>query len=268
MQSSRPRLDQSIALDLSLPSEAGQRLVSVVVLCCGQLEYTRLCVPSVLRFSRRPFEIVAVDAGALDGTTDFWAGVQVAAAVRVETVRSRADVELPAALAEGLTRTRGEFIVLLSNDVVVTDNWLTQLTALATSAANIGMVAPMTTYGPGSQVVSPVPYRLGATVKGPPGPDEIRSQIEEVDRFARDWREKHRGQWSEVERLGGGCVLLKRAALQAIGTPPGAGLHFFDPEAMSQKVRATGFRLACCRDLFVHSFGSRGFSPPPSAGAA
>jgi GT2 family glycosyltransferase len=241
------------------------QLVSVVVLCCGQLEYTRLCVPSVLRFSRPPFEVIALDAGALDGTADYWAGVQAAAPARVEIVRSPSDADLPAALQDGLTHAKGEFVVLLNNDTVVTDNWLTQLTALAGMDPAVGMVAPMTTYGPGQQVVWPVPYRLGATAKGAPGPDEIRAQVEEVDRFAREWREKNLGQWFEAERLGGGCVLLKKAALQTIGPPPGAPLHFFDPEALSQRVRAAGFRLAGCRDLFIHSFGSRGFtSPAPS----
>jgi hypothetical protein len=29
-------------------------LVSIVVPCCGMLEYTKLCVPNVLRWSREP----------------------------------------------------------------------------------------------------------------------------------------------------------------------------------------------------------------------
>jgi len=129
----------------------------------------------------------------------------------------------------------------------------------------IGMVAPMTTYGPARQVVWPVPYRLGAKANSPAGTDEILSQLEEVDRFAREWREKQRGKWFEPERLGGGCVMLKRAALQAVSPPPGAPLQFFDPEALSRRVREEGFRLACCGDLFVHSSGTRGFTATNSA---
>jgi len=212
-----------------------------------------------VRFSRSPFEVIAVDAGSLDGTADYWAGIQAAATVRVEIVRSPAAVDLPAALAEGLTRTKGEFIVLLNNDTIVSDGWLTQLVALAGTSPTVGMVAPMATFGPGPQVVWPVPYRLGSKAGVPMGYDEIREQVDAVDRFARDWRDKHRGQWSEEPRLGGGCILLRRTALQAIGPPPGASLQFFDPEAMSVRLKEAGFRLACCRDLFVHSFGSRGF---------
>ena len=236
-------------------------LVSVVVLCCGQLEYTRLCVPSVLRFSRPPFEVIAVDSGALDGTAEYWAGVQAAAAVRVEVVRSPAEAELSAALQAGLDRATGEAVVLLDNDAIVPNGWLAQLAALLSMNPAVGMVAPMTNYGPGHQVVWPVPYRLGATAGGPSGPEAAVAQIDAVDRFAQEWREQHRGQWAEADRLGGGCVVLRRSALRLVGAIPSAPLRFFDPEALSRRVVEAGFRLACCRDLFVHSFGSRSVTP-------
>jgi GT2 family glycosyltransferase len=244
-------------------AEVSSGLVSILVLCCGQLEHTRLCVPSLLHFSRPPFEIIGVESGNLDGTFDYWLGVQAAAPVHIEIVRSPADMDLPLALQEGLAHTRGEFIVLLHNDTVVTDSWLNQLTGLATMNPIIGMVAPMTNYGPGKQLVGPVPYRLGRTKDEPPtneaGPDYFQKRIEAVNRFAKEWREKYRGQWFETDRLGGGCVLLKRAILKAVGPLEGAPLNFYDPEALSQRVLQAGFRLACCRDLFVHWSGSRTF---------
>jgi GT2 family glycosyltransferase len=247
---------------ISIPGAPG--LVSVVVLCCGQLEHTRLCAPSVLRFSRPPFEIIAVDSGALDGTAEYWSGVQAAASCRVELVRSSAESELGAALRAGLDRVGGEAVVLLANDTIVPNGWLNQLTALLNSNPALGMVAPMTTFGPGHQVVWPVPYRLGARAAVASGPDEVVSQIGLVDRFAADWREQHRGQWADVDRLGGGCVMLRRSALRAVGAIPSAPLRFFEPEALSRRVLAAGFRLACCRDLFVHSFGTRSVAPVES----
>ena len=42
-------------------------LVSIIIPCCGMLEYTRLCVPSVLKHSRQPFELIFLDIGSLDG---------------------------------------------------------------------------------------------------------------------------------------------------------------------------------------------------------
>ena len=45
----------------------------------------------------------------------------------------------PAAINQGLQVARGEYLVLLNNDVVVTDGWLDQLVALAT--AKTGSIA-------------------------------------------------------------------------------------------------------------------------------
>ena len=58
---------------------AGSALVSIIIPCCGQLEYTRLCVPSVLRYSRDPFELIFIDIGSLDGTAEYLEGIAAAA---------------------------------------------------------------------------------------------------------------------------------------------------------------------------------------------
>ena len=38
-----------------------------------------------------------------------------------------------------------------------------------------------------------------------------------------------------------------------------AGLGLFDTDLLSELACKAGFTLACCRDLFVHHFGSRTF---------
>src|SRR5262245_37707743 len=98
----------------------GSGLVSLVLPCCGQLEYTRLCVPSVLKHSRPPFELLFLDVGSLDGTAEYLAGIADGArGVRVEVVRAETDLDVPAACRDVLGRALGEHIVLLNNDTVV-----------------------------------------------------------------------------------------------------------------------------------------------------
>src|SRR5260370_40835914 len=106
-------------------------LVSVLVPCCGQLKYTKLCVPSLLRHSRRPYELIFLDIGSLDGTAEYLAGVQAAAAVRIEVVRAATDLGVGGAVREAVGRTWGEYLVLLNNDTVVSEGWLDQMVALA-----------------------------------------------------------------------------------------------------------------------------------------
>ena len=74
-----------------------QGLASILVPCCGQLEYTKLCVPSVLLQSRHhPIELIFIDIGSLDGTIDYltglYAGLQ--GRVRVEVLRAEIDMEI------------------------------------------------------------------------------------------------------------------------------------------------------------------------------
>jgi GT2 family glycosyltransferase len=238
------------------------RMVSIVVPCCGQLEYTRLCVPSLLQHSRRPYELIFVDIGSLDGTSDYLAGVADASPVRVEVVRTAVDSGFQAACSEGLAQARGEFIVWLSNDTIVPEDWLQQLVALCSGHELIGMVGPMSNYAPQSQRVSQVPYRLLSRKKGDPVEDSRTPRtlldIDAVNCFAREWREQHKGQWFETERLGGFCLLLKRAVLQRVSFfDEQAEKGIFDANALSWRIRQAGYHLACCRDLFIHHFGSR-----------
>src|SRR5579859_499213 len=72
-------------------------LVSIVIPCCRMLDYTRLCVPSVLRHSRAPFELIFLDIGSLDGTAEYLAGLRdgLSNRVRVEICRAATDLSIP-----------------------------------------------------------------------------------------------------------------------------------------------------------------------------
>src|SRR6266542_3955665 len=92
----------------------GTNLVSILIPCCGQLEYTNLCLPALLRHTRAPFELLFLDVGSLDGTADYLAGFAAALpSVRVEVLHAATDLAVPAVCTEALTAARGEALVLL-----------------------------------------------------------------------------------------------------------------------------------------------------------
>src|SRR5580704_6814514 len=142
---------------LSITSPPG--LVSIVIPCCGMLEYTKLCVPSVLRCSREPFELIFLDVGSLDGTAEYLAGLRdgVQSQLRVEVCRALTDLDLKEACQEALKKARGEYVCLLNNDTVVTPKWLDALTALAQVSEAHGLVGPMSNYAAPPQLVETVP---------------------------------------------------------------------------------------------------------------
>jgi GT2 family glycosyltransferase len=250
-------VDTPLVQGLSSPTG----LVSVLVACCGGLEYTRLCVASLLQHSRPPLELLFLDSGSLDGTNEYLAGVQAAAPVRVEVIKVAAGTREGTPPDEVL-QVAGEWIVLLNNDTLVTDGWLGRLAGVAVLDPALGMVAPRSNYAPPPLLVEAVPYRIGPDRAGAladwPRAAEVVLQLDLVDRFAREWARQHRGEWAEAEQLGGGCALLKRDVFQTLGLfPTRSALGAFDLEGLSQRVRQAGYRLAVCGELFVHHFGVR-----------
>jgi cellulose synthase/poly-beta-1,6-N-acetylglucosamine synthase-like glycosyltransferase len=243
---------------LSLPPSTADP-VSIVVPCFGQLEFTRIGVPSLIRHSRQPCEFIFVDGASIDGTADYLAGLKAGCPYRVETLGVTDEVSMAAAVDLGLARAGGKFIVLLNNDTIVAPGWLNQLTALACSDPRIGVVGPMSNFASNPQGVKGVPYRI-ATRTGDP-----RVLDGGLDRFALEWRERHRGEWYKVDRLDAFCLLFKRETLQSIGsfdrlaesTRSRSRLKIVDENALGIAVRQCGTIMACCGDVFIYHFGSR-----------
>ena len=152
-------------------------LTSIIIPCWGQLEFTRQCLAALKSHTRRPWELIIVDNGSTDGTPDYLAGVSDMANMPVTVVTNATNRGFPAAVNQGLKAARGEYLVLLNNDVVVTDGWLEQLVGLvnarrgtsagagARSCADDvnGSVETSTPPGVGS-----VPGSAGSTPPNPP----------------------------------------------------------------------------------------------------
>jgi GT2 family glycosyltransferase len=236
-------------------------LVSIVVPCCGMLEYTKLCVPNVLRWSREPIELIFIDIGSLDGTAEYLAGLRdgLQGRIRVEVCRAATDLEIGDICKEAMEKARGEFVCLLNNDTVVGPSWLEGLTGLARMSEAHGLVGPMSNCAAPPQLVETVPYRMarrGARA-GEPLVD-----VQAVQRFAREFHGQFEGKWMQAKRLGGFCLLIKRAVLKRIGAglDRWTDLGLFDTDILSAKARQEGFVAVVARDLFVHHFGTRTFA--------
>jgi GT2 family glycosyltransferase len=242
-----------------------EALKKIAMLCCGMLEHTKRCVASVLEHSREPFELVFVDVGSLDGTNEYLQGLKagLAGRIRVEIVRTPTDLGIGDACKDALGRTRGDYLVLLNNDCVVTNAWLNQLVGLATFSPTMGLVGPMSNYAAESQLVAPGPYHTttgSANARSKGG--EASLDLAAVEQFARKHREEQAQKWVHVERLSGFCLLAKRELLAKVGPSlePWTDLKLFDTDILSAKAREAGYQLAVARNLFVHHFGTRTFS--------
>jgi GT2 family glycosyltransferase len=116
-------------------------LTSIIVPCWNQVGFTQQCLAALMGRTRPPWELIIIDNGSTDGTAAYLAGIHDRAAVPVTVISNSSNLGFPAAINQGLQVARGEYLVLLNNDVVVTDDWLEQLTALA--CTKLKHVAPL-----------------------------------------------------------------------------------------------------------------------------
>jgi GT2 family glycosyltransferase/predicted Zn-dependent protease len=224
---------------------AGDELASLIILCCNQLDYTRLCLESVLRWTRTPYELVLVDNGSTDGTPAYLEEVRARPGpARVVVIRNEENRGFPAGCNQALTEARGRYLLFLNNDTVVTEGWLAGLIHWAVSDwPKVGLVGPVTSAAPEPQGI-PVPY----------------TSLDGLDAFAAARRRQYAGKPLETRRVTGFCLLVRREVLEQVGHfDERYGLGFFDDDDLCIRARQAGFRLLVAQDVFVHHFGNRTF---------
>jgi GT2 family glycosyltransferase len=218
-------------------TSAPRGLASIIISCCRPLESTRQCIAALRRYTRAPWELIVVDNGSADETAAYLASVRAEAPIPVGVVAGARACGLPAAINQGIQAARGEYLVLLGNDVVVTEGWLERLIGLADCRERrVGLVGPMFNHGASPQSAGAVPYH----------------DLPSMHEFAQRWRGEHRGKWFTVAQLSGACLLMRRDVYEAIGgLDEQSGADAWADE-LAMRAQRAGYVLAVAHDLFVH----------------
>jgi glycosyltransferase involved in cell wall biosynthesis len=112
-------------------------LASIIVPSWNQLEFARQCIAALKSLTRPPWELIVINNGSTDHTDIYLAGVSDGAAAPVTVISNTKNLGFPAAINQGLKAARGEYLVMLNNDVAMTDGWLGQLIGLANAKKDV-----------------------------------------------------------------------------------------------------------------------------------
>jgi GT2 family glycosyltransferase len=136
-----PRKNVFSSPAMTQPAQAG--LTSIVVLTFNQMKYTKECVKSIQAHTPEPHEIIFVDNRSTDGTLK-WLRKLVAKHDHYTLIENPENFGFARGCNQGIRASAGEFVLLLNNDVVVTDHWLSGMLECIESDSDIGIVGPMT----------------------------------------------------------------------------------------------------------------------------
>jgi hypothetical protein len=117
-------LPQENLSKVSDTSEKYERpLISIIIMAHNQLEDTRRCIESLFRHTADYYELILIDNGSNDGTTEYFHKLQ-AENHTVKVIINPTNTGFAAGCNIGIRYAKGDFLLFLNNDTVVTPGWL------------------------------------------------------------------------------------------------------------------------------------------------
>ncbi len=211
--------------------------VGIVIPVHNNLDDTRMCWMSIKKNTTVPYRLVIVDNGSTEDVA-YEAGQN-----NIEVIRNSSNRGFAYACNQGIKHTRGDYVVILNNDTVVTPGWLERLLWHMERDQSVGIVAPSTNFAASIQQI-PVSYK---------------SEKDLYD-FSEDLFKGNCHQAVEVDKVVGVCMLLRRSMLEEIGLfDTRFELGNYEDDDLCLRARLAGYKVLWAKDAFVHHAGSKTF---------
>lgn len=209
---------------------------SIIIPSYNQKGLLLECIESIEAYTAPPYEIIVIDNGSEDGTTEELLG----RGGTIRVTKNEQNLGFARAINIGLMMAKGNYIVLMNNDVLVTEGWLDQLLNCLSSNKEIGAVGPVTNYISGEQQI-PVPY------------EDTRGMRE----FSIAFNKRDATKWKRCDRLVGFCILMPRSTFEDVGyLDEGYEIGNFEDDDWILRLRFQGKQMMIAGDTFVHHYGS------------
>ncbi len=220
-------------------------MVSVIVLTYNNETMNRQCIDSILnQTAYASYELIIVDNHSTDSTVDYLEELQRQKLPRVTVILNEENLGFAGGNNCGIRCAKGDYILLLNNDTVVTRGWLTQMVKHLEQNPQYGMCNPVTnSIGNESKIIACYTNR------------------EELNAFSYQYTAQHMGaEYPNVDRLPLFATLIRRSVVEKAGeldTEYKVGM--FEDDDYAERVRGAGYQLIIAEDAFVHHINNGSF---------
>lgn len=216
---------------------------SIIIPCFNQLKYTMKCINSIIKYTKEPYELVLIDNGSTDGTSKYFEKLYQDK-LKLIIIKNSTNIGYGAACNQGIKAATGNYIMLLNNDTVVTEGWLTRMLIVGNNFQDIGIIGPRSNEVSGAQKIVNISYK----------------NEQEMHEYAQKRAVLHLAQGFATNRAVGFCMLIKKEVVDFIG---GFDLRFglgnYEDDDICLRARIAGYKIWICNDVFIHHYGSKTF---------
>jgi GT2 family glycosyltransferase len=220
--------------------------VSVVIPVYNAFSMTKECLQSLYKTkSEVDFEVIVVNNASKDGTSK-WLETQKKDQPNLEVITMKENIGFGPATNVGIRRSKGDYIVILNNDTVVSTGWLEKLLEIMEGDPSVGIVSPVTNFvGEGPQI--------------DPAAKDLSPDMTLISDYAISIAERTEIKY-EPNRLVFFCVMLRRELIDKIGyIDETYEKGNFEDDDYCLRTRMAGYRLAIAQNSFVFHHGSTTF---------
>jgi GT2 family glycosyltransferase len=227
----------------------GEDLTSIVIPVYNQAEYLSACIQSIKENTDGAYEVILVDNGS-DRKTQ-----KVIKDSGFKVVVNDTNLGFPHAVNQGIVNSRGNRILLLNTDTIVTKGWLPEMVNCL--KGDIGLVGPSTNYSTGPQCIRGLQKGQDfAKIMRGEGIDLTYQEALELGDKATQY---YKGKVRQVDTLSGFCLLIDRRVISHIGYFDSKvfGLGSGEEMDFEDRARRAGFKMAWAKGSYVHHHGHK-----------
>ena len=209
---------------------------TIIIPTSAPLKQIRRCVESIKKHTSESHEILFVNNDTTKGVSK-WVRQVIDGNHNCRLVKYGKGANPAVCYNTGIKAARGEYIVLLSNDVVVADGWLSSMLQCVSSIPHAGMVGAMANRTRGQQKVAAA----------------VNPSFTEIDGFAESYRATNRYRRIVCDILDGYCLLFRRDLTEKIGLfDEQMGALGFEDEDYCLRATLEGYVNQIAGDVYLH----------------
>jgi GT2 family glycosyltransferase len=187
-------------------------------------------------------ELIIIDNASSDGTQEYLISLKNKH-TNINLILNKDNVGFASANNMGIKNSKGQFIIFLNNDVIVTRSWVSRLIKHLENP-EIGMVGPVTNNIANEAKIN-VPYNYPRR----------------MELFAKRYTTRNMHKSFEIPVLALFCAALKRETIEKIGLlDEQFSIGMFEDDDYSLRLKNAGLKTICVEDVFVHHYAGASFN--------